>query len=790
MPIIIPIVGGSDIYFPVDGLAHSSATVNRTFESGPDEALSVNGFHLYDSDGSIIIGISMGPGQEAQFESNDSFSVQETALGQQNGSFRVNADTVWTMHESFTVGTILTDEARTSFQVRTGEGFMILADLIQSALEGGPVAGFYPPQDINVRVRVNGVQVAITAFDWDQPEDRLGGTLNVTLADPDRNKAPIGATVDMAFVVTNSLGVETEIPMLENTKLAGREYVIQWKGQGPGDEVTFTCVDIMEDRFGLAPRRNITMFDPTWVPMHDLIVTPKEAVRDEKGNPIFPILEPIYGLTMMQVLVRAYTGVSGGSLMSHLSPSVTALMARVAHLIGGGGESYTTLGLGFNSVITNIPNYQITRADFTIQGGWHDGAQPFVGMFGPLYFVKNNILFVLDAERKLPTGFTPRTIPIAEYTIMGQSTPYRDPYNAVLLTYQMHENEYPNAVLRPYFTQDTQKSGTYGQGDYTETITTLQGQKLEDFDTGEVIDDFLDTQTIETRITVGSEVGTQVLTAHRETTENFYQLGLKTGHHKEVHGLISTGPNASLEPQLILVEDCAITWVDDPNQIGRKIQTNVVTQIAGMVYTSTEITQSTLNPISGVKSDTLVMFPIAVAQKSGIVTDDGTLGFRPLKTITETLRAVNSSVTDVQIVEMDLLNGTVNRSTTQPRAGQSWLNQYVNRSKTRLLRNVPSEEIIGPRIPVALNCMELPFFWAMELGHRLLARGENPPDVYRLTLPGVDFSADRGSVLRGVRRDGTITPSILIRGRRTSGVNLGHLGHRIQMTLNGVQVPS
>lgn len=790
MPTVIPIVGGSDLYYPSEGLAHSSATVNRVITAAPADALSVNGVSAYVEDEGITIGVTMGPRQEVQPESGGSFSIQEETVGQQNESFRVNADTVWTSHESFTVGQIVIDESRTSFQVRASEGFMILADLVQSALEGGPVSGYYLPEDINVKVRVNGVEVDITAFDWEQSEDRLGGTLNVTLADPDRNLAPIGATVDMSFVVTNSLGVETEIPMLENTKLAGREYTIQWKGQGPGDEVTFTCVDIMEDRFGLAPRRNITMFDPEWVPMNDLIVTPKEAVRDEKGNPIFPILEPIRGLTMMQVLTRAYTGVSGGSLISHLSPSVLSLMARVAHLIGGGGDSYTTLGLGFSSVVTNIPNYRITRADFTIQGGWHDGAQPFVGMFGPLYFVKNNILFVLDAERKLPAGFTPRTIPIAEYAILGQSTPYREPYNAVLLTYQMHENEYPNAFLQPYFTQDIQKSGTYGQGDYTETITTLQGLKLVDGDTAEVIDDFLDTQTIETRITVGSEVGTQVLSAHRETTQNVYQLGLKTGHHKQVHGLIITGPNASLEPQLILVEDCAITWVDDPNQIGRKIQTNVLTQIAGMVYTSTEITQSTINPISGEKMDTLVMFPIAVAQKSGIVTDDGRLGFRPMKTITETLRAVNSGVTDVQIVEMDLLNGTVNRSVTQPRAGQSWLNQYVNRSKTRLLRNIPSEEAIGPRIPESLNCMELPFFWAMELGHRLLARGDNPPDLYRLTLPGVDFSADRGSVLRGVRRDGTTTPSILVRGRKTTGVNLGQKGHLIQMTLNGVQVPT
>lgn len=681
-----------------------------------------------------------------------------------------------------------------SLDVRFGESFVVMADIVpaelDSATQFGPT-GFYPEQDLNAHLRVNNVAVPIRAFDYQEPDGKLGAMLNLTLAIPDKAQVPMGATIDFDLVLTQPDDEVIPFPLVKGGKIGGRDYTIQWGRNGPGDELTVAIADVLNNVFSLAPRRPIIMFDPDSSSLTDIQVRPKDAVLDEDFRPIMPIIEPVRDLTMLHALQRAFTGRSGYDMMTRLEPPIRTALQPISALIGGAGDSYTTKGMGFTSVVTNIKNYPIRRADFSLDS-WFDGVQPFVSMFGPLYSVTGNVLMVFDTELALPAGTSSRIVPISGYVRMSQSTPYRDPYNAALVTYQGREldSDAEVAEIRTRYVEEKSSVGQYGSAGFTETLTrTRLQEKLSE--TGVVLSSAQ--EEIVTEVRVAGSDGIPVL-AHRETQQDFYADDLKTGHHKRVESLILVGSTRSTQLRDVMTEDCSIVWVDDPMNAGQKIQYRNTTRIESLVYIA-EDEEERLNPVTGQVEEVKVKYPALAAQASpGTITDDGTLEWMPTRVITETLRAVNSTTLDVNVIDVDLLIPATRRSVAQPRTGGRSVNQYANRSKTILFRDKTgtpvSEDMIGPRTPVSINAGELPEEMWKSLGKRVLKRAVNPPDDYTLALPGVDFASYRGSVVKGQERDGSLTPSIAVRGRGITGVNLGQTGHRISMTLKGVVLPT
>jgi hypothetical protein len=724
-------------------------------------------------------------------------TVQNTFLTSGRISVEAAQHNVYTMRQALGLGGEVVTLARIAADVTNGDSMLILADILEEAVsdmsEIGP-QGFYAVQEINARLVVSGSEIPITSFSYEEPDGKLGAMLNLTLARvSDRPSVPVAMSLSFDLLITNSDGDVRAIPLVQNGKIGGREFTITWRGNGPGDELTISAIDIAEDKFGLAPRRPVTMFDPTFVQYANVAVRARDAILDEAGQPILPILEPVEGLTFLQAAQRAYTSMNGTNFMSKLSPATSAGLVKVATLIGGNGESETTVGLGFSRVVTNIADYPIQRADFTVESGWHDGALPFVGMFDPVYFVVGQDLFIMDAERRLPTGFSTRVVPTSNYMLMSVSTPYRDPYNAVILTHQVRgsDSEYDGLTLREEVEQTTDRNGTYGSEGYQEVRHYTKFQRKYD-ESGTMVEEVVLQVKDETFVALAGGGGTLTHTS-TETQQDFYTNDLKTGHDRQVDSLVLVGPEASLELREVLREKCEISWMDNPLNPGQKIQARNFTAVSGLVYESDE-TQEVMSA-SGSMDEQPIRTPVALAQKGGIITDGGSLKFMAIKTISETLRAKTGTTLDVVVVEQDLLTGQYNRGSIAPRTGTSSTNQYETRSRSILLRNKTgngaSEDVIGPRIPISVNAGELPKDRALELGQRVLARGADPRDAYRMNLPGVDFAVHRGSVIRGLLRDGSLTGDFLVRGLTITGQNLGQQGtHRISMSLQGVELPT
>ena len=710
-------------------------------------------------------------------------------------ALQIAAINAYAARTGFTVGGVVNGQALTGLEVRSGRPFFILVDVLSEDIIDTPPGasspvGFYAMQQINAYLLVNGATVPIKSFTYQEPAGKLGAVLNVVLTIPNRAQVPLTGAIEFGLTVTKQDNSTIDIPLVQGGKIGGRDYNIRWKGTGPDDELTISALDLLDDKFGLAPRRPITMFDPSVVDIKDVRVKNRDAVLTEQGQPILPLLEPSAGLTMLQCLQRAYTGMSGLALMSALTNAQRTSLSAMSGYINQ-SDSGTIRGLGFGSIVTNIPNYAVARVDFSIEVSWHDAVQPLVGMFGAIYFVEGDRLFILDTLAPLPFAVNPRVIAFNRAQTVGYSTPQADPTNAVVLTYQEKDDAGQSVTVATEVEQHTDKQGDFGVIGYTETETTTYYERTYDEDGG-LISEVLLHEDVETHVTVGSETGTTTILAHSETTQNFYSNGLKTGHDKRVNGIISTGPDASLELVEVLREKCTISWQEDPFVRGQKIQSSNFTQIDGLIYTTTD-TQERIDPVSGQKTTTNIRYPAIAAQAAGVIEDDGKMNFGTLRTIKETLRPSGPNTLDVSVIDIDHLTNTVRPSRTQPRTGNAAINDLHNRARSILIRDLASEALIGPRVPASLNTGELPKTQAIPLAKRYLYRLVHPLDVSRFVLAGVDFSIRKGSTFRGQARDAgpvTTTSPYVVNGYGISGNNLGQQGHRIQMSLEAIQLPT
>lgn len=741
-----------------------------------------------------------------------------TLRGQQSGAYRhileVQNQFIVPSWASMVIGGVSEGRSLISAQIRSAEDFLILVDLIGADLENVETGtGFFPAQFLNAQLLVGGVDIPIKAFTYQEADGKLGSTLNVTLAQPLISQVPMGATVEFSVLRRNALGV-----------WKGREYVtgkvsshglnIAYRGGengGPADEVVISSVDVLQERFSLAPRRSVIMFDPTKVSLTDVEVKIADAVVDESNNnPIMPVLEAVTGLNLRGALARAYTNRSGSAFTTALTPATLATLERIAYLMSG-GPSFTDVGLGFAAVVSNIPNYLISRADFTMESGWHDGIQPLISMFGPMFFAFSDYLHILDIERALPAGYSAYQVPLTKYKSLGLDVPYKDPRNAALLTYK-EDLAYGLSGAVTAVTEvieDTQKSGPdYGSVGHTEIYTQDYVRRY--YIGAEMIAETPLSHRVETRtqFQAGDGGAGPLILVHREFQQDFYTGSLatgplKTGHDKMVEGIISTGPDASIELVEILREKCDITWAADPKNPGSFVQTLTVTQIEGLCYTDDQMTRSSSFPYGATGTsdskgkggsamfEQVVYVPMLLAQSSNIVADDGRMAWLFIKTITERLRPGKGQQVDVETVVVDHLNNTMQTTLSQPRTGNRADSTIRSVQRKVLFRDKVSEEAIGPRIPIGVNGGELPRNLAYEVARRALYRGTHPLTVERLQLPGVDFAIGKGSIVQPQVRDGSYAGKYVVTALTITGRNLGVKGqHRIDMALEGMELPT
>lgn len=780
MPILIPTLGG---------------------DTGPSVLVT------YASLSSVLVG------SQDRYESLNTIDITSLAIQSASESIVVSATKRVPALSSVRIGNFELSQVSRTIDIVAGEDFTIMADVVALQLTSASLATL-GHLAINARLTVGGdangfggTVLPIKSFNYQVPTGRLGSILNVILADPFITHIPAGVNVRFDLIVTIG-GTEYVYLLMRNGKMQERESRVSYRGgvsDGPTDEVTFGATDVIADAFTLAPRRPVIMYDPARVKFDSVNTQTSDAIRDEFGRIIYPVIEPVYGLTMRQILQRAYTGNGGLMYMSYVPPTF-GVIGNWASLLGNISNNQT--GCGFSSIVTNIPDYPVRRADFSIENGWHDGAQPSVGMYAPMYFTEGTKLFIIDPDRVLPYGAMPHPVTLSDHKVLSERIAYKPDTNAVLLTYQYatgDPSEDPARVSRDVFSESYEYSGAtsigtdpgvnVGPGDPGFSKTTTRRWDIEYYMTDaptNVLATYPRSVDVTTEQTIrwpvdGVMVTMGTRTTHKETTDYTYEGELLITMRKIVQGVITTGDESSLLLVDVGREDTRISWSDDPYNAGVKIQDRVsTTEYAVLFYNEETETVSTPTGDKEIKR----AVPVLLAQASGIMNYGNVLdlSLQPIREIRETLHHINDRQYNVSVIETDYLTNTVRNSYSQLVTADVTTDQYGQKSRTILFRDLVSEAEIGPRIPLSINSYELPRSRAIELARRTLERLRNPMFQMPLELPTIDFAVARGSIVRGQRRNGTFTGNFFVTGYSINGQNLGRDGHRITHSLETIEL--
>lgn len=655
--------------------------------------------------------------------------------------------------------------------------------------QAGTANGVFRDALVDAKLYINDVEIPIEEFDYQEPRGKFGALLNCKLSIPDVNQAPINSVIDFDLIANG-----TPRRLISNGKLASRNYRIARSNKGgPADEVTISVLDVVADKATLAPRRPVIMFDPAKTSFGDVEIKAPNAVITKDGLPILPVYEHVGGLTMKSVLARGYTGSGGYSMLGVLDDAALSVIRGLSGLFADGTNDQ--VGLGFSSVVTNIKDYPVKRAEFGIESGWHKGAEPFIGMYDPLFLPFGNILCIVSKEFPLPFGATPRVVRLSDSTSINETVPFKSDTNAVLLTFQSSlQDDITSATFEEvdYVYETNTNGGLFGNIGYSETRISTKYTRIKNVLTREVISERVDEVITQTREHLEPGlIGTGGMTLiHEEILTNQYDSdGLKRGHNKTVKSLLPVGTAVELIAvtlPVVLTENCQIIWKDDPANLGQKIQNRCITRTTGLCYIEGTVIE--LTDVNGATHPYNKRWPVLVAENNGVIASDfagdslGTMATLPVETTTETLRRIQGNQYDCQVVTIDHLNSTVKRSVVAPRTGNASTNPYETRSKTMLLTDPVSEALIGPRVPISVNAGELPRSRSIELGNNVLYRASNPLHQTSFTLAEVDFGIAKGTVIIGQTRYAYTTRHI-VAGITISGNNLRSKGHQIVMTL-------
>lgn len=602
--------------------------------------------------------------------------------------------------------------------------FLTITDSVVAAAASGRVRRH------SARLKIDGVEVPISAFTLSSPRGSLGSQLSITLA------RPLTSQLSTASVYTFEIGIYASgwhwQTMLDSGKLSGRDLTISFSPGAPvgspNDSLTFSTIDRLGDRWQLAPRNPVVLYDPTSLDL-DTSTDAAHAIRLESGDPVLTTFEAAVGLTLYQVLARAYVA-----------------------------------GCGFDEVQTNIADFPVKRADFSLEGGWHDGAAPLLAPFDPLYFVEGETLWIIELGAPLPAGFSAQTLTTDHYKNLGDTVPASAHTNALLLIYQETGGDY----YTTRFDQETIESGDFGDPGYSRTEITRKVREYRN--TAQPLT--ITREIVEETKTVVVNQALEIV--HRETqADAFDGLGRKTSHTRSVESLVPTLIGDALALQTVSSEQCSVAYRPHPFRPSESVQDAVVTYERGLVVIDDD-DQYLGEPF---------MLPIRDAHRSGTIKPGAnqSIESRAIKTTVETLRVRGDGQVEVYSLVLDHLANTSERSEAQPRVGAVSFNPSGSNTKQMLL-TVPGTEATGRRVAV-FNAGALPRELALALGRRRLARLNNPPHALRFAPVGVDLTLRRGSVRKMHDRNGAALGVFMIESTTITGAHVG--GNNFDLSMSG-----
>jgi hypothetical protein len=134
-----------------------------------------------------------------------------------------------------------------------------------------------------------------------------------------------------------------------------------------------------------------------------------------------------------------------------------------------------------------VPNFQISRCDFTIKQSWFQAVKGFLGIFETIVFAVDNTLWIIDKTQAIPDDFLPRNISPNTFLNWSQAISSQPPIDGFILQY-VESNTNANAYTeREETPPDTDLFGSFGDSDYSYKSTVRRWRDYFNGDTSSVI---------------------------------------------------------------------------------------------------------------------------------------------------------------------------------------------------------------------------------------------------------------------------------------------------------------
>lgn len=568
----------------------------------------------------------------------------------------------------------------------------------------------------------------IVDFGYNAPHEAIGSELQVTLLDPTINVSR-GQPVDF-YITVNGKDRYLIKDGFVRGRTEGTGVKVQSSGRGaPNDTLTVVCRDRMGEKFTLAPRTPVILFDPNVVTITDGELDTN--INDEDGERILAESRSTTDLDLIQALQVAYVE-----------------------------------GMGFDEVITNIENFSLPRVDFPLQASYHDSIYGLYSMFAPVIFEDDGTLFILDIRAPLLEGMEEniRELDTSDYVSASRTKPDRNSVNAVLVStnetgLQSIPDDLPGGVTIRAEPAETETSGSLLDGDFQQTtINRFTALLHEDEDEPDRVTKEVPFKVQRTMIGQDRNGVNRTLAQEEQIYLYEYSFRLETGYTRTINQYTDfPGELASIRQ--VLNETQSIQW--EPTQIpGEFIKRTETFRTSGLVLVEGEGDNERLSALYELNRD-------------NNVPEEGTIDTLPIQSRRRLYTELGPDQIEVSTQLTDHLSGKPALSSVQPHTGTIRANIFGSSGQAKknefLIVDEDGVEDDGFRAPLSFNAGYLDFPMAKELGARKLSEARNPPEQIEASLERkLDLSMRRGA-LRNVKNRAGGNKDIIVEGFQIDG---------------------
>jgi hypothetical protein len=579
---------------------------------------------------------------------------------------------------------------------------------------------------ISARVVADGVTYPIRSASYSEPKDAAGVTMQFVLQKPGDRDAILAAS---SFKFDIYVGGAWNT-IFDAGRRSGSGFAFAWVDARPDDSLEVSTIGPVSDAITRTPTESVTVYDGL---RETLSVDEFPTIYDTDGYPHRRTLINIPGLTLYALLRSVFVDT-----------------------------------LGFTNYITDIPNYAIRRADFEVTGTYLSGVAPFIGMFDPLIFVRNNVVWILDSTQKIPAGFA------APYPLNGS-----DYKTAALRETEIDADgylvTYADAAEFDYSTDREVIDPVDTTSDpYTEIHRT---RTYRDF--YKISNPFVPvgTEKVKEVEDIRARVGGSLLTVQTATeTINLDSTGRFINIDKDVTALIPdiTNPLFPLVTQTTRSERTDFTYTPVLRNSNREFLSQTKRVVRGLIVTDSD-NEHLGKPFKQ---------EFVNGWRAGNLSDSQSIDFGDIELFVETVRETDRGQLEIRARTVDYLTtpAVVHNTTTDARAGDLSTNARGGTpQQTIVLKQTGFTRSNRKLLPLSVG--ELPIVYAVPLARRRLA---NP--VQRsgsVALKGLRLQFGRGFVFELFNRDGGSVGTYIVEGRT---ITLNNLGTREQATTQSLDV--